>query len=231
MTSQSNFRCQNDECDKEYTSYNNLLRHYQVNSQHKPENLETKKKPNAMELVCDVLLPKHVSEGSRSARIKAFLSCLSVEEVKEHFILLATDHLSPWELLLSKATMSNGSVNTAKLSRKFNTLHQLLLKTYPEMKPLCKENAGVSAFGITTLNDMVKFVVDNKKLACEAIVEAENGRLFRELLMPFVYEKYKASFVEFASGIVGSFSLGQKQLQDVLQNTWGKHLSQVLGLM
>ncbi len=48
--------------------------------------------------------------------------------------------------------------------------------------------------------------------------------------MPLVYEKYKANFVEFASGIVGSFSLGQKQLQDVLRNTWGKHLFFVLGV-
>ena len=230
MTSQSNFRCENLECDKEYGSYNNLLRHYRVNREHKPDNLETKKKPNAMELVSDVLLPNNICEGTRSARIKAFLSCLSVEEVKEHFLPLATDHSSPWELLLSNATTSNGSVNTAKLLREFNTLRQLLLKTYPEMKPLCEENVGVGTFGITTLNDMVNFVLDNKKLVCEAILEAENGKLFREVLMPLVYEKYKANFVEFASGIVGSFSLGQKQLQDVLRNTWGKHLSLVLGV-
>ncbi len=117
MTSQSNFRC-----DKEYSSYNNLLRHYRVNREHKPDNLETKKKPSDMELVSDVLLPNNISEGTCSARIKAFLSCLSVEEVKEHFLPLATDHSSPWELLLSNATMSNGSVNTAKLLREFNTL-------------------------------------------------------------------------------------------------------------
>ena len=108
MTSQSNFRCENDECNKEYGSYNNLLRHYRVNSQHKPENLETKKKPSAMELVCDVL-PNHRSEGTRSARTKAFLSCLSVREVKEHFLQLAIDHSSHWELLLSTAPKYIGS--------------------------------------------------------------------------------------------------------------------------
>lgn len=32
------------------------------------------------------------------------------------------------------------------------------------------------------------------------------------------------------SGIVGSFCLGQKQLQDVLQNRWGKYLAAVLGV-
>ena len=77
---------------------------------------------------------------------------------------------------------------------------------------------------------MVKFILDNKKLLCEAVLEAENGKLFTEGLMPLVYEKYKANFVEFASGIVGLFSLRQKQLQDVLRNTWGKYLSSVFGV-
>ena len=36
----------------------------------------------------------------------------------------------------------------------------------------------------TTLNDMVKFILNNKKLLCEAVLEAENGKLFREGLMP-----------------------------------------------
>ena len=94
------------------------------------------------------------------------------------------------------------------------------------MRPLCEENVGVGTFGITMLNDMVNFVLNNKKLVCEAILEAENGKLF----IISYYEKYKANFVEFASGFVGSFSLGQKQLQDVLRNTWGKHLSLVLGV-
>ena len=233
MTSQSNFRCENLECDKEYGSYNNLLRHYRANRQHKPDNLQNKKKSSAKELVCDELLPSNISEGTRSARIKAFLSCLSAEELKEHFLPLVADHFSPWELLLFNATASNGCVNTAKLSRDFDTLRRLLLNTYPEMKTLYGENVGVDTFGcfgITTLNDMVKFILNNKKLLCEAVLEAENGKLFREGLMPLVYEKYKANMVEFASGIVGSFSLGQKQLQDVLRNTWGKYLSSVLGV-
>ena len=48
--------------------------------------------------------------------------------------------------------------------------------------------------------------------------------------MPLVLEKYQEHFVEFASGIVGSFCLGQKQLQDVLRNKWGKYLAGVLGI-
>ena len=139
MTSQSNFCCENLECDKEYGSYNNLLRHYRANRQHKPDNLENKKKPSAKELVCDTLLPSNIGEVTRSARIKAFLSSLSVEEIKEHILPLAAENFSPWELLLFSATTSNGCVNTAKLSRDFDTLRQLLFNTYPEMKPFFGE--------------------------------------------------------------------------------------------
>lgn len=45
-----------------------------------------------------------------------------------------------------------------------------------------------------------------------------------------LHEKYKANFVELASRIVGSFSLGQEQLSDVLRNIWGKYLSSVHGV-
>ena len=172
--------------------------------------MQTKKKSSAKELVYDELLPSNISTGTRSARVKAFLSCLSAKEVKEHFLPLVDDHFSPWQSLLFNATTSNGCIKTAKLSRDFDTLRQLFLNIYPEMKPLYGENVGVDTFGIATLNDMVVFILNNKKLVCEAVLEAENGKLFREGLMPPVYEKYKANFVEFASGIVSSFCLGQK---------------------
>ena len=77
---------------------------------------------------------------------------------------------------------------------------------------------------------MVNFVLDNKNLLCKTLLEVENGKVFRDNLMPLVFEKYKENFIEFASGIVGSFCLGQKQLQDILRNTWGKYLKSVLGV-
>ena len=130
---------------------------------------------------------------------------------------------------MSKAT-SNGCVNTTKLLRDFNALKQLLYDNYPEMKAIVEESVAVNLVGMPTLNDMVNFVLDNKTLLYSAILEAEDGKIFREGLMPLVFEKNKDKFLEFASGIVGSFSIGQKQLQDVLRNTWGKYLSAVLGV-
>lgn len=98
------------------------------------------------------------------------------------------------------------------------------------MKPCVEEIIAANVVGIPTFNDMVNFVRDNKTLLCSAILEAENGKIFREGLMPLVFEKNKDNFLEFASGIFGSFSIGQKQLQVILRNTWGKYLSAVLGV-
>jgi hypothetical protein len=75
-SSSSSFRCENSECNREYNSYNNLLRHYRVNKDLcKPENIENKKKLSAKELVGDVLLQENISEVTRSARVKAFIGC------------------------------------------------------------------------------------------------------------------------------------------------------------
>lgn len=232
-SSSSSFRCENSECDREYNSYNNLLRHYRVNKQCKPENIENKKKLSAKEIVCDVLLPENISEGTRSARIKAFVGCLSKKEVKEHFLQPVVEQTSPWEFVLAKASSSvSGSltVDKMRLAQDFVALRESLNSTYPEVKLLVAESSVNNTSEIPTPRSMLNFVVDNKNLLCKALLEAENGKIFRERLMPLVMERYKENFVEFASGIVGSFCLGQKQLQDVLRNTWGKYLSSVLGV-
>ena len=83
---------------------------------------------------------------------------------------------------------------------------------------------------INNVSDMVRFVFTNQNLLCKALLEAENCKVLREKLMPLVLEKYQEHFVEFASGIAGSFCLGQKQLQDVLRNRRGKYLAGVLGV-
>lgn len=206
---------------KEYNSYNNLLRHYREYKQHRPENLENKKKPNAKELVSDVLLLDNLSQHSRSARVNAFVSSLSDAEVKECFLQRAVNVVSPWEFLLAKNT-SKQSVNTTKLFHDYVALRKSLFNTYPEMKLLAAESVTVNSPDISNVNDMVKFVLDNDKLLCKALLEAENGQVLREKLMPLVLEKYQEHFVEFASGIVGSFCLGKKPNTGCVAEYMGK---------
>ncbi len=100
---------------KEYGSYNNLLRHYREYYQHRLDNLENKRKPNAKEIVSDVLLSENISQTSRSARVNAFVSCLRNNEINEYFLQRAVNVVSSWKFLLAKNTSKLQSVNTTKL--------------------------------------------------------------------------------------------------------------------
>ena len=176
------------------------------------------------------MLPKNISEVTRSARVKAFVSHLRKEEVKEYFLQSVVEQTSPGELLLAKAINTSQSVNTAKLLRDFVSLRESLYDTYPEMKLMAAESVTLNISETPTPKSMVNFVLDNKNLLCKTLLEVENGKVFRDNLMPLVFEKYKENSIEFASGIVGLFCLGQKQLQDILRNTWEKYLKSVLGV-
>ena len=177
-SSSSSFRCENSECNREYNTYNNLLRHYRVNKECKPENIENKKKLSAKELVGDVLPQENISEVTRSARVKAFIGCLSKREIKEHFLQPVVEQTSPWEFMLAKASSSSsGSVDTTRLVRDFVALRESLNNTYPEMKLLVAECVTLNTSEIPTPRNMLNFVVDNKNLLCKALLEAENGKV------------------------------------------------------
>ena len=177
------------------------------------------------------MLSDNISQISRSARVNAFVSCLSDDEIKKYFLQRAVNVVSPWEFLLAKNTSKRQFVNTTKLYHDYVALRESLFESYPEMKLLAADGVVInSSHDISNVSEMVKFVLSNEKLLCKALLEAENGKILREKLMPLVLEKYQEHFVKFASGIVGSFCLGQKQLQGVLRNKWGKFLAGVLGI-
>jgi hypothetical protein len=147
---------------KEYGSYNNLLRHYREYKQHRPDNFENKRKPNAKEIVSDVLLSDNISQTSRSARVSAFVSCLSDSEIKEYFLQRAVNVVSPWEFLLAKNTSKLQSVNTTKLYHDYVALRESLFENYPEMKLLATDNVIINSPDISNVGDMVKFVLSNE---------------------------------------------------------------------
>lgn len=45
-----------------------------------------------------------------------------------------------------------------------------------------------------------------------------------------VFKTYYPAFKDFSCGVVGEFSINQKDTQDVLRNKWGKKLEKVLGI-
>jgi hypothetical protein len=77
---------------------------------------------------------------------------------------------------------------------------------------------------------MLDFISKNKNLVCKYIIDGENEQsLFKEILMPMVYEKHMNSFLDFSCGLVGSLCISQRDIQDILRNTWGKKITEVLG--
>ena len=66
-----------------------------------------------------------------------------------------------------------------------------LFNTYSDLKLLAAESFIVSSPEINNVEDMVKCALNNEKLSCKALLEAENGGVLREKLMPQVLEKLR----------------------------------------
>ena len=150
------------------------------------------------------MLSDNISQTSRSARVHAFVSCLSDNEIKEYFRQRAVNVVSPLEFLLAKNTSKMQSVNRTKLYHDFVALRESIVRSYPEMKLLVADSV-INSPDVNNVSDMVKFVLSNQNLLCKALLEAENGKVLGGKLMPLDLEKYQEPVVEFASGIVGSF--------------------------
>lgn len=76
-----------------------------------------------------------------------------------------------------------------------------------------------------------KVLCKDKQVICQALHDGENERkIFRETLMPELYKKHVDKFIKFACGLVGTLCISQKDTQDILRNTWGKELANVLGI-
>lgn len=76
------------------------------------------------------------------------------------------------------------------------------------------QNDGEKKSGINTS----QFLRENKLLICQMLTESEN-EIFKNVLMPLVYRKHCNEFTKFASGLVGSLCVSQRDTQDVLRNT------------
>lgn len=94
------------------------------------------------------------------------------------------------------------------------------------MKVLVAESITLHTSEIPTPSNMLNFVVNNKNLLCKALLEAENGKIFRERLLPLVLEKYKDDFVEFASGIVAHSALVKNNFKMFCEITLGENTFQ-----
>lgn len=219
-------------CNHSSSSHNNLLRHYRENSSHKPGyvllNTQGRPKETASDVVSD-FLPQALAPRTRSARIKAFLSQLTAEEVKKYCLPLVSKEVSPSDFLLECAKTKRGT-QTRHVQSCFNDLREALVFKFPELTsaiyPVNLDNLDQDKNEV----NIEQFVIENKQLVCQVISDLENENIFKQYLMPIIYKKHEDQFIKFACGLVGALCVSQRDTQDVLRNTWGKQLSDVLGI-
>ena len=90
---------------------------------------------------------------------------------------------------------------------------QVISASQPDIVSLCT---------LPNINEMIKW---KPKLISTALLDFDNGSVFRNCLMPMMYSKHEQDFIDFAYGLVTCFGISNMKMQDVLRNTWGKKLS------
>ena len=84
--------CQFTGCSRSYTTYDNLLHHY--NPTHKPDNLERKKRQTAKD-VASAVLSSQLPTQTRSARLKECIQAFSDPEIIEHALPRVAQLIKP----------------------------------------------------------------------------------------------------------------------------------------
>lgn len=231
------FHCQSSTCDHSSISYNNLLRHYRENPLHRPQNLEVKVQGRPKESADDVIskvLHEQLAPTTRSSRVKAFVSKLSTEELKEYCLPKLSKSVKPWEYIIESATTSKG-IQTRHVVNNFIETRNALAVKYPELVSILFNSNQTDTTNQSrnqlSQEQLFEQIDANKHLVCDYILNPQNKQnIFRDILMPKVYEQNKDTFLDFGCGVVGSLCVSQRATQDVLRNTWGRKMEEVLGI-
>lgn len=228
------FTCDSSTCSHSSSRYNNLLRHYRQNPSHKPENNNLRPQGRPRENADDVIssvFDDNLAPGTRSARAKAFVSKLSDEEVKKHCLPRLVQLSKPLEFLLESAKTWNG-LSVSNVASRFKELRDGLVHKYPELvTSVFAANTTHTQSPTQSDNEVLEFMEKNKNLTCKLILDGKNEQsLFKEILMPMVYQKHFKSFIDFSCGLVGSLGISQRDMQDILRNKWGRTIAEVLGI-
>lgn len=225
--------CGYETCNHSYASYNNLLRHYRENPSHahKVYNLKGRGRPkeSSADDIISTVINEKLPPQTRSSQVKSFVSSLTLQELKTYCLPKLVKSVQPWEYIVESSKTSQG-IQTSYISLHFvNTRNYLALK-YPELVGILFVNNTPPAHreNIISQDELTKLLNQNKHLVCDWLAKSET--IFKGILMPIIYKLNKAVFLDFACGVVGSLCVSQKITQDILRNTWGKKLEQVLGI-
>lgn len=91
-------------------------------------------------------------------------------------------------------------------------------------------NLSLLPWALDEREELAEIVQNNLPHSCDWIIEMGNGTMFKDFIMPKFFRKEYSVFEEFSCGIVGAFGIGQKEVQDILRNKWGKKLEMAIGI-
>lgn len=235
MDGSRDFICESLTCNHASNRYNNLLRHYRENPSHKPPSLclRTQGRPSeSADEVISSVFHDGLAPRKRLSRVKAFATKLTIQELKQHCLPRLCQSIKPWEFLLACAQTSRDEMKVGHVASCFIETRDALVQKYPELVSIIFNPSKNDEIDISQLSkqQVIEVIEKNKHLVCEWILSGQNEEvIFKDILMKRIYEQYKGVFLEVSCGIVGSLCISQRDTQDILRNTWGKKISEVLG--
>ena len=193
-----------------------------MNPSHKSDSLVTSRVRITAKECAEKFLDDETNPYCRNVRVKELCKLLTDEELELYALPRIAKIVTPVDYLLHETT---GTVND---------VHQKLVKfkndlclRYPEFNSLFCQGSPPDT---SPREKLVEIVQNNLPHSCDWIIEFANGTLFKDAIMPKVFQREYRAFEEFSCGMVGAFGIGQKEVQDILRNKWGKKLETVIGI-
>ena len=215
--------CPSPNCEKFYKTKKSLNELFRLYPTHKPESLKNSHKRISTKEISEAFLSGE-QPYSRRQRVRGLMSHLTDEEISELALPRVTKVVPPVDFFLQ------GSSSSGDVFQKLVTFREQICVRFPELVTFFYSRTSLPFTLQNPKQKCIDFVLDNKSNCCEWLLEQDNGSLFRGFLMPLVFKTYYPAFKDFSCGVVGEFSINQKDTQDVLRNKWGEKLEKVLGI-
>ena len=184
------FSCKNRACGKTYDTNKSLLRHYKwypaYTSGPLPVRTRTAPVINARDATRDFVA---VSQPHRGARIKELIGGLTRQELLESVVPTVVTTCSLLELIEAKTQDKSISVLDESIKEVDAFLHNF-----------CTTNVTVP-MDASTEDKLSELLSKHPMFVCEKILEFDDGKFFREKLMPEVEKRH-------AKDILKTFSRG-----------------------
>lgn len=149
--------------------------------------------------------------------MKALVSALRDDEVKEFLLPRVVKAVSPYEFLRKKSTITTYRQETFRettLCKQFEQLHTTLKKYHPRVTEYVIKPKRLTVF------------IDDRNIPTKSIKSPQEQ--LASLINQVKHENYD-KFVNFSTNVASNFNISQSSYQNVLRNNFGKDLEEVLG--